>query len=226
MFDTLLYTCDECRLVFPFPYPSQEEMVRRHESREYAMHPYFAAGEAIADKDGLGFHQQVVTLLAARLPAGSRLLDVGAGTGDFLKLASGHFAVTGVEPSPHLARRIEQRIQCPLHVGPFEEFRPLEPFDAVVMMDIIEHTADPRRLLRQAFEVLRPGGLLFVCTVDSRSLLYQLGPLVWRLSAISAKARLRSQSHLLLSAQLVLQQARVGRDGQGRRIQRSATLQL
>lgn len=188
VFELPLYECEDCRLVFPFPYPSQDDMVRRHQSEEYAAHPYFAAGEAAADEHGLDFHHQVVRVLEDRLPAGSRLLDVGAGTGDFLKIASSHFSVAGVEPSVHLARRLAERIQCPLHVGPFETYTPAEPFDAIVMIDIVEHVADPRGLLAHARGLLKPGGLLFVATVDSQSLLYRMSPLIWRLAAISRQA--------------------------------------
>ena len=121
-------------------------------------------------------------------PKDARLLDVGAGTGDFLKLAASHFAVAAVEPSEHLARRLGERIQCPLHVGPFETYTPAEKFDAIVMIDIIEHAADPRGLLNHARDLLKPGGLLFIATVDSQSLLYRMSPLIWRASAFSQKA--------------------------------------
>lgn len=188
MFELPLYQCEDCRLVFPFPYPSQDEMVRRHQSEEYAAHPYFAAGEAAADESGLGFHHDVLRLLAERLPRGARLLDVGAGTGDFLKIASSHFLVAAVEPSEHLARRLAERIPCPLHVGPFETYAPAEKFEAIVMIDIIEHTADPRGLLAHARDLLKPGGFLFVATVDSQSLLYRMSPIIWHLSAMSRKA--------------------------------------
>lgn len=188
VFELPLFECEECRLVFPFPYPTQQEMVRRHQSEEYAAHPYFAAGEAAADETGLGFHHRVAAMLAERLPKDARLLDVGAGTGDFLKLAASHFAVAAVEPSEHLARRLGERIQCPLHVGPFETYTPAEKFDAIVMIDIIEHAADPRGLLNHARDLLKPGGLLFIATVDSQSLLYRMSPLIWRASAFSQKA--------------------------------------
>jgi 2-polyprenyl-3-methyl-5-hydroxy-6-metoxy-1,4-benzoquinol methylase len=186
VFGAPLYRCAACRLIFPYPFPSREEMVRRHQSEEYAAHPYFSAGEALADGDGLAFHQCLLAALLQHLPGGGRLLDIGAGTGDFLRLAATRFDVAGVEPSSHLAQRIRERLSCPLHVGPFETYQPDTPFDVVTMMDIIEHAADPRALVRHAFEVLKPGGLLFVCTVDSRALLYGLSPIIWRLSAASS----------------------------------------
>jgi 2-polyprenyl-3-methyl-5-hydroxy-6-metoxy-1,4-benzoquinol methylase len=188
VFGAPMYQCGGCKLLFPFPFPSKDEMVRRHQSEEYAAHPYFAAGEELAEGDGLDFHHETLRMLRQHVPPGGRILDVGAGTGDFLRLAAREFSAAAVEPSPFLAARIRERLSCPVFVGAFEDYVPNEPLDAVVMMDIIEHAADPRAFLRHARHVLKPGGVLFVCTVDSRSLLYRLSPLVWRAARFSRKA--------------------------------------
>jgi SAM-dependent methyltransferase len=188
VFDDTLARCRSCGLVFLTPHPDKDEMVRRHQTKEYADHPYFKAGEEAADQGGLSLHHQVIDKLRGRLHGRARLLDVGAGSGDFLRLAAPHFDVAGVEPSSFLAERIRERMDCPIFVGAFEDYDRREDADAVLLMDIIEHAADPRRLLRKAHETLRPDGLLYVCTVDSNSLLYRLAPWVWRMSGVSAKA--------------------------------------
>jgi 2-polyprenyl-3-methyl-5-hydroxy-6-metoxy-1,4-benzoquinol methylase len=189
VFGDALFKCSACGLVFLSPYPDRQEMIRRHQTEDYANHPYFKAGEEIAEKEGLELHHFLLTLLKSRLPSTARILDVGAGSGDFLSLAAPHFQVSGVEPSPYLAERIEKRVGCPVFVGAFEDYQDSMGFDAVVLIDIIEHTADPRQLLQKAFDTLRPGGLLVVCTVDSNALLYHLGPLVWRLSGSVSQAK-------------------------------------
>ncbi len=164
-------------------------MVRRHQSKEYASHPYFAAGDdAAATRNGFGLHRWFLSLLAPHVRPGSRVLDVGAGTGDFVESASTVYRMSAVEPSPYLAERIRQRGGYDVFEGAFENFLPADPYDAVLLMDMIEHAADPRRLLRHVGEVLRPGGILFVCTVDSRALLYGLGRIAWRASRLSTAA--------------------------------------
>jgi 2-polyprenyl-3-methyl-5-hydroxy-6-metoxy-1,4-benzoquinol methylase len=190
-FGDALHRCSACALIYLFPFPSQTDMIRRHQTEAYAAHPYFAAGgDAAATLDGFALHRRFLAMLERHLPAGSRVLDVGAGTGEFVELASAKFQMSAVEPSPFLAARIRQRAAaCDVFEGAFEDLVPAAPFDAVLLMDIIEHSADPRLLLRQAAAVLKPGGLLFVCTVDSRALLYRLGPLTWRAARVSAAAR-------------------------------------
>ncbi len=188
-FGDALHRCGVCDLIYLFPYPDQHEMIRRHQTEAYAAHPYFAAGgDAAATHEGFRLHRRFLSLLERHLAPGSRVLDVGAGTGDFVELGSATFRMSAVEPSRFLAARIRARAACEVFEGAFEDFAPAEPFDAVLLMDMIEHAADPRALLRHAAAVLKPGGVLFVCTVDSRALLYRLGPLTWRAARVSRTA--------------------------------------
>lgn len=184
-FGDKLDRCGACGLVYLEPPPSQEEMVQRHASEEYAAHPYFTQGEEIAKSEVLPLHETALATMARHLKPRARVVDVGAGAGDFLARASRDYAVSAVEPSEHLAARIRARVDCPVFVGAFEDYREAQSADAVVLMDIIEHAADPRALLAKARDTLKPGGILFVSTVDSASLLYRVGPVVWRLSKVS-----------------------------------------
>jgi 2-polyprenyl-3-methyl-5-hydroxy-6-metoxy-1,4-benzoquinol methylase len=188
-FGDTLHRCRRCGLIYLFPYPDKNEMVRRHQTEAYASHPYFAAGdEAAGSGAGFGLHRWFLSLLARHIVPGSRVLDVGAGTGDFVQLGSSIYRMSAVEPSPYLAERIRRRAAGDVFEGAFEDFVPSEPYDAVLLMDMIEHAADPRALLRHARGVLRQGGILFVCTVDSGALLYRLGRTAWHASRVSAKA--------------------------------------
>jgi hypothetical protein len=46
-----------------------------------------------------------------------------------------------------------------------------------VLSDVIEHVRDPRRFLCQTFEILKPGGMIFIATISTRSLTARLlGP--------------------------------------------------
>jgi SAM-dependent methyltransferase len=99
-------------------------------------------------------------LSALALKPGAALLDVGFGTGSFLRrLAGGGFAVTGVDTSD---AAVSRALQDGLTVKwadaqdlPFAD----ASFDVVTARHMLYHVPDPIRALAEARRVLRPGGV-------------------------------------------------------------------
>jgi 2-polyprenyl-3-methyl-5-hydroxy-6-metoxy-1,4-benzoquinol methylase len=107
----------------------------------------------------------LLALLRRFKPAG-RLLDIGAGSGILLAEAQRlGYAAEGVEPSHWLAERAAAK-GLTVHWGtlPHAGLRP--PYDAALLIDVIEHVADPLGLLAQARDVLAPDGVGLVVTPD------------------------------------------------------------
>jgi SAM-dependent methyltransferase len=116
----------------------------------------------------------LVGLLARHgVPPQGRVLDVGAGFGFFLAaLEKAGYEASGIEISHHAveqARRrtrgqvVEQGAEAPF---PF----PGDSFDAVTLLDVIEHLQDYGATLESCRRVLKPGGRLFVITLNAHSL--------------------------------------------------------
>lgn len=110
--------------------------------------------------------------LIPRAWAGGRLLDVGAGNGDYLlKARSAGWDVVGVEPDAE-ACAIARSAGLDVHNGGIDSLAVNQhQFDVVTINHVIEHVHDPRALLQQAFALLRPSGVLCIETpnVASRS---------------------------------------------------------
>jgi SAM-dependent methyltransferase len=89
-----------------------------------------------------------------RLAEGALILDVGAGRGDFANLFEGrNYLALDVYPYP------EVDVVCDLtQVNPF---RP-ESFDAILLMNVMEHVYDTRALLESLAKILKPGGVILV----------------------------------------------------------------
>lgn len=109
---------------------------------------------------------------AERVPPGSRVLDVGCWNMSFKRKADAwgtHLEHAGVDrerpfpPQPDYDFALCDVGREPL---PF----PNETFDAVVLSHVIEHVSDAVALTREAFRVVKTGGLVYVETPSERSL--------------------------------------------------------
>lgn len=130
------------------------------EEREYEQmyrledrHWYFAG------KRGL-----VLSLLAACLvKKNPRVLDAGCGTGRTLAELALRYDAVGMEPFAGALSFASRRGTAPLVCGSLEQvpFRD-GVFDAVTVLDVLEHCDDDSRALAEIARVLTPGGLLVV----------------------------------------------------------------
>jgi SAM-dependent methyltransferase len=98
----------------------------------------------------------------ARVPAGSRVLEVGAHTGFFsAALRAERCHVTALEVDPRAAARAEAHADRVV-VGDVEDPEVRAslhgPFDRVLFMHVLEHLVDPWSVLRDARALLAPGG--------------------------------------------------------------------
>lgn len=101
-----------------------------------------------------------------RYHSGDRLLDVGCAAGFLLDLARAEgWEVFGVDTSGAAASYARKRLGLEVITGTVEEARfPEEFFDAVTMIETIEHMADPLSAPIEVHRVLKPKGLLFLTT--------------------------------------------------------------
>jgi 2-polyprenyl-6-hydroxyphenyl methylase / 3-demethylubiquinone-9 3-methyltransferase len=105
--------------------------------------------------------------------AGIDLLDVGCGAGLLAEpLARLGANVVGVDPATaaiEAARRHAEETGATLvyRMGTVEELAG-EPrrFDVVSAMEVIEHTADPKRFVATAASLVKPGGLFLASTLN------------------------------------------------------------
>jgi len=108
-------------------------------------------------------NRQILSLLGSA--DSRRMLEVGSGVGTFLADArNAGWKVSGLEINaefPQFCRKelgIED-VRCGVIFNPpFEE----ACFDAVAMLDVLEHIYDPMLSIRQCARLLKPGGLLVV----------------------------------------------------------------
>ena len=102
---------------------------------------------------------------------GARLLDVGCGAGGLLVLMRERgWNVEGQDIDSAAAANTLEQHDLKIHRVPLGDI-PVEAgtFDAITMNHVIEHVIDPRRMLERCLELLRPGGVLALATVNRDS---------------------------------------------------------
>jgi 2-polyprenyl-3-methyl-5-hydroxy-6-metoxy-1,4-benzoquinol methylase len=107
----------------------------------------------------------------SRRVGGRRLLDVGCGEGQLVASALMEgWQASGIDLSA-AAIRICRRIglDCS-ETDLFSDRLILGSFDAITMIELVEHVEDPRRVLARVEELLAPGGLAYLTTPNYHSL--------------------------------------------------------
>ncbi len=112
-------------------------------------------------------------------PKPGRLLDFGCGGGAFLKrMADRGWQVTGLDASVGAGRAVQEELGLKVLTGtlPHSDLLPCS-FDVVTMWQSLEHVHRPLSVLRQAYQLLVPGGKLIIATPNIESLPYSwFGP--------------------------------------------------
>jgi len=112
------------------------------------------------------FHRFALRLLPRPEPGRGRLIDLGCGRGEFMRLAARRgWQVQGADVA---SGNVEHCRAAALAVQAVDLNEPLPwpdgSFDCVTMVEVIEHVVNTEGLLEEIFRVLAPGGRLLLTT--------------------------------------------------------------
>ncbi len=105
---------------------------------------------------------------ACRLQPGDRVLDVGGGWGSFTEHAGQRgiwvTSLTISEASERYVSRLIHRLQLPCQVlnQDFFDHTASAPYDAIVILGVMEHLPDYASVLKQFQKLLKPGGRVYL----------------------------------------------------------------
>lgn len=169
--------CDRCGLRFTNPRPTFESMARFYPAG-YAPHR-----RARLARRPLRRWFPLVRLTGRPCPerrslpwlGTGRLLDFGCGGGEYLcRMQEQGWKVTGLDSSPAVVRDLKENLGLRAFAGtlPHPQLRP-GSFDVVTMWSSLEHVHQPLETLRAAYQLLMPGGRLYLAVPNIDSWPYQ-----------------------------------------------------
>jgi 2-polyprenyl-3-methyl-5-hydroxy-6-metoxy-1,4-benzoquinol methylase len=164
-----LYHDQTMDMLVTYPQPSLDNLGRYYESVDYISHTdsnrslfekayHFVKSIALKNK---------LNLINSLQPNKGRILDIGAGTGDFLSVAKQNgWQTIGVEPSDKA-----KAIALKKEVSFVENTAELEShsFDVITMWHVLEHVPNLDNQIKELKRLLKPNGSLIVAVPNFKS---------------------------------------------------------
>lgn len=158
--DHILYErvvrCRRCSLVYLSPRPKRVLVIEGYSCAKDKRY--------ISQEKGRGITFRNSLKRIKRLRAGGKLLDVGAASGTFVRMAvEAGYDAHGVEPSRWMCDFAKKNYGVRVLPGVLEEQNFKDgSFDIVTMWDVLEHVPDPMATLQEVKRILTPDGLLVI----------------------------------------------------------------
>jgi len=151
------------------PQPGAENLAKYYESDAYISHTDSKAGLMAAVYQNVKKYSIALKLRLILTLNGSPglLLDIGAGTGDFLKLAKDNgWDVKGVEPNDGASNLAKQK-----NLEIYDAIDKLsgQSFDVVTLWHVLEHLPDLEVITQKIEALIKPGGTLIVAVPNFKS---------------------------------------------------------
>lgn len=158
--------CKECGYTYVNPRIDADELIGAYDAVEDETYLAARLGRELT------FRKHLQALEKQIGPANGRsLLDVGAYVGVFVEVAeSAGWQAWGVEPSAWASAQAQRRGLHVIHGTQEADALQDKQFEVITMWDVIEHVDDPSGEMARAYELLQPGGVLVVHTMDIDSL--------------------------------------------------------
>jgi SAM-dependent methyltransferase len=166
--------CPNCALLYCPIYYSSEQLHRLYSRQAENMSDVPIAAR-------LSTQQRYVAALALETVPEGDYLELGADNGMFARLCAdrrsfGRYVLyePNVEVHPEIERRLRERPHSVLTKDFSPSDVPAGSVSLAVVVHVLDHVLEPRRMVEGLFEILRPGGRLFIVTHNERSLLARL----------------------------------------------------
>ena len=164
-----LYYDENLDMLITSPQPDLENLGRYYESEDYISHTdnkrslfekayHFVKNIALKNK---------LNLINSEQSQKGKILDIGAGTGDFLLTAKNDgWEIIGVEPSERA-----KEIAIAKGISFVDEIRILEnnSFDVITMWHVLEHVPNLEFQIQELKRLLKPTGTLIIAVPNFKS---------------------------------------------------------
>jgi 2-polyprenyl-3-methyl-5-hydroxy-6-metoxy-1,4-benzoquinol methylase len=164
-----LHHDEKLDLLITFPKPTETELPSYYESEDYISH---TDGKRTLFEKVYQYIKNIalknkLDLINGLQPEKGNLLDIGAGTGDFLAVAKQNgWKITGIEPNEK-AKNIA--INKGISFVENSELLEKESFDTITMWHVLEHVPDLDFQIKELKRLLKPNGTILIAVPNFNS---------------------------------------------------------
>jgi 2-polyprenyl-3-methyl-5-hydroxy-6-metoxy-1,4-benzoquinol methylase len=163
------HECADCNTIFIHPVPV-DQLKKIYPANYYSF---------VSKKKNIVVHlkewldKRFFKKILHQLPANEiSLLDIGGGTGwmpDLLKKSDTRINFSQIVDIDTTAKSIAEKNGHAYYEGTIETFNTDKRFDLILMLNLVEHVADPLSVLQKAESLLKPGGIIIIKTPNTDS---------------------------------------------------------
>jgi SAM-dependent methyltransferase len=194
-----IWKCDDCGLLFINPQPAPK-ILDKHYPKEYHAYAEFSKGgwkerfstylyKLYFSTESKGFTNFLLKILflplkhllrGTYIKTGSKILDVGCGSGAFLyKMKKCGMDTYGVEPSKD-GCKAAQKIGLDVKCGFIENHKfPSNHFDVITLNHVFEHVYDPVATINELKRILKKNGRIIMAFPNSDSIQFRIFRKYW-----------------------------------------------
>ena len=170
-------SCEACGLVWLKTRPAISELTVIY-PKEYIPHRFHEHLGSTISRLRSRVQKFKVNKIKDLMPEKATIIDVGPGNGEFLDLirrhGRAHWDLWGIDFSSEAVTNLEQ-LGFRAIESRFEEVEwQAEPPHLISMNQVIEHLDDPASAIEKAYDMLAPGGYIFIETPSTNSWDYNL----------------------------------------------------
>ena len=163
--------CNNCKVLFVHPMPNENCLSKHYDGHFFIEKFDYVESGKIWEK----FYNLNISYIEKKIKK-RKILEVGCGLGHFLNITKKRgWDARGVELSKFGADYARNKFNLEIYNGLLEDARfPDNCFDVVALWATLEHLTDPLKILKEAYRVSAPGGLIVLCVPNSNSIITKL----------------------------------------------------
>jgi len=163
-----LYKDEALDMLITFPQPVRENLSKYYESDDYISHTdgkrsLFEKAYHFVKNIALKNKLQLINSLQNK----GKLLDIGAGTGDFLNVANQNgWNTIGIEPSSKARKiAIQKGVSLVENLSTLDN----ESFDVITMWHVLEHVPNLEEQIKELKRLIKPDGTIIIAVPNFNS---------------------------------------------------------